>query len=77
MDIKAMAKEECYKALMRLVDKQELTGQRKLAKALGIKEAKAKEILNGDLENWSQGDIIKLTSKLITLRLNNGTAKEE
>jgi predicted XRE-type DNA-binding protein len=76
MDVNAMAKQECYVAFMRLVDKQNLNGQRKLAKALKIKEKEAKSLINGNLEDFSQSDIIRLTASLIRTRVDNGASEE-
>lgn len=72
MDIKTMAKQECYAALMRLVDKQDLNGIRKLAQAIDIKEKDAKAVLNNELDNLTQADLIKFTASLISLRVSNG-----
>lgn len=71
-----MAKQECYAAFMALVSRQNLDTQTKLAKVLGIKGKEAKDLLNGNLDNYDQHDIIKLTSVLITQRIINGTQKK-
>lgn len=72
-----MAKQECYVALCRIIEKQKLSGQRDLAKALGLKQKEAKDLLAGNLDNFTQSVIIRFTAALITSRQLNGTPTQE
>lgn len=57
----------CLEVLLRMCERKKLDGQRKIAKALGISQAKAKDLLSG-AEGHTQDEIIKYTAALIQYR---------
>lgn len=67
MDINLNKKNQAYVAFIRLVKELDLDGPRKLAKALGLKEKEAKDLLS-ELADYSVKDLIEYTKKLIALR---------
>lgn len=63
----SQAKQMCLEVLQRLLVRKGLDGVRKAAKALGISQAKAKDLLN-DGAGHTQDEIIKFTAALIQYR---------